>query len=350
MAGIAAWLDVHRRIVRFLDRQSPERVMRVRAEDVLNEPEQHLAAIAGWLGLRTDPAAITAMRHPEASPFARFGPRGSGVIGGLDPGFLRDPVPRAVEEPRSIEQPAGWQSGAHLWRCAVAMACRLGYRDEALRAELLRRRDIDQAERGQYAGASEDKARIIAMDDANTAWLRRVIDRAGWPGSLLVGADGAHAAWLIVQHADRHPAFQRRCLKLLTRSVARGEASQADLAYLTDRILLARGEPQLYGTQLSARADGFAAARLRDPETVDTRRAAMGLGALAEQLAHARERFGEPLPSRVACRGCGQDIEVWLPEPGGSTRVNCPVCGLAGTMHTRFRTAGGSRRLAVRNE
>ena len=244
-----------------------------------------------------------------------------------------------------FEQPAGWQGEARLWQRTVALARRLGYGEEELRAELLRRRDLDQTARGAFAGASEDKARIIAMDDANTAWLRTVIVRVGWPGRTLVGADGAHAAWLIAQHADRHPAFQRRCLKLLDRAVACGEAAPADLAHLTDRVLLARGEPQLYGTQVSARAEGFVAARLRDPETVDARRAAMGLAPLADHLARARERFGMPRAARVACPSCGSDIEMWLPEPGGSTRVSCPSCGVAGMMHTRLRTAGAQRRL-----
>jgi hypothetical protein len=75
------------------------------------------------------------------------------------------------------------------------------------------------------------------MDDDNTAWLRTAIDEYGWPGRTLVGAEGAHAAWLIAQHADRSPAFQRRCLKLLENAVAAGEAEAADLAYLTDRVL-----------------------------------------------------------------------------------------------------------------
>jgi hypothetical protein len=344
MAGIAAWLDVHQRIVRFLAPLVPERVMRVRAEDVLNDPQRQLTSIAGWLGLRADAAAVAAMCHPEASPYARFGPAGSGVIGGLDPGFLHDPIPRAVELPRSMERPAGWLGDARPWRRTVALASSFGYGDEALRAELLRRRDIDQAARSVFAGASQDKARIIAMDDANTAWLRAVVDRVGWPGSSLVGADGAHAAWLISQHADRHPAFQRRCLKLLGRAVAHGEASPADLAHLTDRVALARGELQLYGTQLSARPDGFIAARLCDPETADARRAAMGLGPLAHQLECAQRRFGVPHPSHVACPGCGEDIEVWLAEPGGATRVICAACGLAGMMHTRLRTARSPRR------
>jgi hypothetical protein len=343
MAGIAAWLDVHARIVRFLAKLPPEQFLRVRAEDVLNDPQRQLAAIARWLGLRADDEAITRMCHPEASPFARLGPEGSGVTGGHDPGFLLDPIPHAVELPHAVEQPPGWQGEELLWRRTVALARRLGYGEEALRAELLRRRDLDQAARAAFTGAPEDKSRIIAMDDANTAWLRAVVKRVGWPGHTLVGAEAAHAAWLIAQHADRHPAFQRSCLKLLERAVASGEASPVDLAYLTDRVLLARGEQQLYGTQVSARAEGFVAPRLRDSDSVDARRAAMGLAPLADQLAEARARFGVPPPARIACPGCGKDIEVWLPEPSGSTRVICPACSLAGSIHTRLGTAGARR-------
>ncbi|GLS20331.1 hypothetical protein GCM10007874_33480 [Labrys miyagiensis] len=344
MAGIAAWLEVHQRIARFLERMPPERALCIRSEDVLDDPEPQLAAVARWLGLRADDDAITAMLHPETSPFARPGLAGSGVTGGHDPGFLCDPIPRAVELPRTVEQPSGWRAEASLWQRTVRLALRFGYGQEELRIDLLRRRDLDQAERGSFAGTPEHKARIIAMDDANTLWLRTLINRVGWPGRTLVGVDGAHAAWLIAQHADRHPAFQRRCLKLLAHSVESGEASAADLAHLTDRVLLARGEPQLYGTQLVARAEGFVAARLQDPESVDARRAAMGLVPLADQLEHARERFGTPPPARVACPSCGEEIEMWLPEPGGSTRVSCPACGLIGTMRTRLRTVTSAQR------
>jgi hypothetical protein len=343
MAGVAAWLEVHARIERFCAKLPAGRIMRVRAEDVLNNPECQLAAIAGWLGLSSDAAAIAAMRHPEASLFASFGPGGSGVTGGHDPGFLRDPIPRAAILPHSVEPPPGWQGEARLWQRTKALAGRFGYRDESLRGELLRRYRCDQTARGAFAGAPEDKARIIAMDDANASWLRTVLDRVGWPGSTMVGTDGAHAAWLLVQHADRHPGLQRRCLTLLKRAVACAEASPADLAYLTDRVLLARGEAQLYGTQIGARAEGYIAPRLRDPETVDARRAAMGLTPLADQLVRACERFGMPKPARMACPGCDMEIEVWLPEPGGSMQLSCPACGIVGTVHTRMRTAGPRR-------
>jgi hypothetical protein len=127
MTGIAAWLDVHARILRFTTSLPKDRVLRVRAEDVLNNPGPQLRAIAEWLGARADHQAIEAMRHPEASPFAWPGPAGSGILGGHDPNFLRDPIPRRVELPPTIEQPSGWHGEASLWRMAVELARHLGY-------------------------------------------------------------------------------------------------------------------------------------------------------------------------------------------------------------------------------
>jgi sulfotransferase family protein len=129
MAGIAAWVQVHKRILRFTAVLPKQRALRVRAEDVLNDPDHQLREIARWLGIRDDDEAIEAMRHPERSPFARFGPRGSGVIGGHDHGFLRDPVVRGAELPASLAPPEGWIGEPRLWRRAEALARRLGYAD-----------------------------------------------------------------------------------------------------------------------------------------------------------------------------------------------------------------------------
>ncbi|MGH3793664.1 MAG: hypothetical protein ACRDSP_02125 [Pseudonocardiaceae bacterium] len=39
------------------------------------------------------------------------------------------------------------------------------------------------------------------IDEDNLTFLVAVIGRHGWLGSDMVGADGASACWLIVQHA-----------------------------------------------------------------------------------------------------------------------------------------------------
>jgi hypothetical protein len=131
---VAVWLETHRRILRFAEGLPGERYLRVRAEDVLNDPQARLASIARWLGVRDDPQAITAMRHPEVSPFARFGPADAGVLGGSDREFLADPTPRRAMLPSSLARPQAWDGNAELWSRVVELATEFGYAQTQPRA------------------------------------------------------------------------------------------------------------------------------------------------------------------------------------------------------------------------
>lgn len=168
-----------------------------------------------------------------------------------------------------------------------------------LAAELLRRQDEDQRARNvlmsffrqvkdhQQVQASPDERhatdKVVRIDQDNTQWLKNIVDRHGWPGQSLAGQQGAAAAWLLVQHADRDPSFQRRCLDLMT-AMSPGEVEPQHIAYLTDRVLLAEGAPQLYGTQLQQAHGVYQPCYQADPQGVDQRRAAMGLPPLADYL------------------------------------------------------------------
>ncbi len=223
---------------------------------------------------------------------------------------------------------------------------------EQLRAELLRRAAHDSEVRrrlrtGEPVGPGEDG---IDVDIHNTAWLRSVTDDVGWPGRSLVGDEGAHAAWLLAQHADRDLDFQQRCQQLMAVASAAGEASAADLAALTDRVLVNCGVRQMYGTQLQACDGGLAALPLVDPDAVDARRASVGLEPLAAYVARVVERDGAPPPARIACPRCGGETEWWPPAPGGTTTVICPTCAMRLTISGHRPGAGipaGSRRLSI---
>jgi hypothetical protein len=191
-----------------------------------------------------------------------------------------------------------------------------------LRAELLRRMERDQAAR-----QADDPEAFGQVDAENLPWLKKVITETGWPGRSIVGDDGASAAWLLVQHADSDPAFQRQCLDLLTEAASHGEATKAQVAFLTDRVLLAEGKPQEFGTQAIGRDGQWVPCDLRDPGHVDQRRAAMSLGSLADNLARITEEYGPPTTPIITCPACGGKIEAWLPEPGEEAAVNCPSCG-----------------------
>lgn len=162
-----------------------------------------------------------------------------------------------------------------------------------MRRQLLRRREKDQQVRGnlvQGFGVAVSPGQLDArllqeleqVDRDNTSWLKGVIRECGWPGSSLVGSDGADCAWLLAQHADHDPMFQAECLQLVEEAVACGQASPSHLAYLADRVLLKRQGVQRYGTQFRQGPDGPEPEPLEDPEHVDQLRAAMGLQPLDE--------------------------------------------------------------------
>jgi len=155
--------------------------------------------------------------------------------------------------------------------------------NEDLAAELHRRAEQDQAAR-RLAVKTRDGREMCRIDADNTAWLEQVIAERGWPGVALVGEQGADEAWLLAQHADLAPAFQRRALELLKVAVAAGDAPPRHLAYLTDRVLVAAGEPQEYGTQYTDDGDGsnLRLQPVADPDRLDERRSAMGLEPAAE--------------------------------------------------------------------
>ncbi|HET9654635.1 MAG TPA: DUF6624 domain-containing protein [Kineosporiaceae bacterium] len=161
--------------------------------------------------------------------------------------------------------------------------------DRRLWADLLRRarRDQELRRRLSAAPAADDpdlSAELTAMGADNSDWLAAVVARSGWPGRSRVGEDGAMAAWLLAQHAE--PQVQRRLLTALQEAVAAGEATPAQAAYLEDRVRVGQGLPQRYGTQFHQQAGGRAEpAEIEDPEQLDARRAAMGLGPFAAHRA-----------------------------------------------------------------
>ena len=143
--------------------------------------------------------------------------------------------------------------------------------DQALADELIAMQAADQ----EGSGLHEDRQ----------ARLAEIFDEHGWPGHDLVGEEGSTAAWVIAQHSDLDLAFQERALELITEAVAHDDASPGDLAYLTDRVAVAKGEPQTYGTQI--RCDGkkpVPPTPIADPGAVEGLRAEAGLEPLAAYL------------------------------------------------------------------
>jgi len=97
--------------------------------------------------------------------------------------------------------------------------------------------------------------KLIEIDKSNTSRMKEIITTYGWPTFDKVGEEASNIAWLIVQHADRNPFFQEKCLKLLKEAIDKGLANRSNYAYLYDRVQLAKGEKQLYATQSSTNSN-----------------------------------------------------------------------------------------------
>lgn len=149
--------------------------------------------------------------------------------------------------------------------------------DQELHDELVQMLDDDQRERAELAPEQwNDRERAERLDE--------ILTEHGWPGFDLVGEDGEDAAWAIAQHADHDVEFQRRAVGLLRDAVEAGQGSPGNLAYLADRVELNSGGEQVYGTQLGCDGATASPAPIGDPDTVDDRRAEVGLPPLQEYL------------------------------------------------------------------
>ncbi len=163
-------------------------------------------------------------------------------------------------------------------------------KEPALRQELLTRRERDQAIRRELiskGATNPDKAileRMETIDTANTARVREIVCKYGWPTPELVGRDGAEAAFLIVQHADR--AFQKEMLPLVEKAYRSGGLLGSSYALLLDRVLVGDLKPQIYGTQAKRFEEWNGQEPVLEPiedeKNVDKRRAEVGLPPLVE--------------------------------------------------------------------
>ncbi len=150
--------------------------------------------------------------------------------------------------------------------------------------------DAESKSLGSSDPASAQK--VAEIDAKNAARLKALVTEHGWLGKSLVGEDGAQAAWLLVQHADRDRAFQKNCLEKMKSALREGEVSGAQVAYLADRVAVAEGRKQIYGTQNHSppsKPCAFEPSPIDDEEHVDSRRAAVGLPTMAQSAKRLKQ-------------------------------------------------------------
>lgn len=181
-------------------------------------------------------------------------------------------------------------------------------RDLRLRSKLV--------ESGQLSdGYHED---MKNLHNENAKMLNDIIDAIGYPTIDKVGKEANEAAWLVIQHSIGQPTFMKNCAKLLEIAVSEGKADPKNLAYLTDRIAVLEGQPQLFGTQFDWDENGnLSPNQFDDLIKVNERRQSLGLIPLEEQTEimsrHVKNENQSP-PKDFEKRR--QEIDQWKKEVG----------------------------------
>jgi hypothetical protein len=147
------------------------------------------------------------------------------------------------------------------------------------------------------AVASQDTTTVFATiraDSNRTRWLRRNVERYGWPTRAVVGDSPALAAWLLLQHSP-DTEWQSRMVSILEQQARAGEFALSELALLTDRILVSRGLPQRYGSQFDLVEGRLVPSAIENIRELDARRASMGLPTMATYVSKLAEVYKLPV-------------------------------------------------------
>ncbi len=125
---------------------------------------------------------------------------------------------------------------------------------------------------------------ILKKDSINLIKVSKILDERGWPNKTLIGKRGTSTLFLVIQHAGQET--QEKYLPLIEKAVEDDNLPKRQYAMFYDRLLLRRGERQVYGTQLAIDSESKSpyVLPLEDPTNVDKRRSEMGLNSMQENL------------------------------------------------------------------
>jgi len=149
--------------------------------------------------------------------------------------------------------------------------------DMALAKRLIAMRETDQGIRKQWLAASEPQreALILEMrqiDKAQTEELKAIVAVKGWPTIAQVGLVASEAALIVLIHSPDHE-FQRRLLPELQKLVEEEKIIASHVALVVDKLLVADGKPQRFGTQFDVREGKQVVKSVEEPDQLDARRA-----------------------------------------------------------------------------
>lgn len=180
--------------------------------------------------------------------------------------------------------------------------------DDRVAKELLLRFNLDVSLRNIFTnldrfspeGGSQSEfwSLIGHADTVNTARLKELLETRDWFRDDRDGDGAASFAWLLIQHADLDPDFQREILPRIEAAIGQPGVSASDYAYLFDRVAGKDNTLQRYGTQGRCVAVGlWAPNAVEDPDRLNERRADVGLGPIEDYILQFEGRCKAPDPT-----------------------------------------------------
>ena len=180
---------------------------------------------------------------------------------------------------KKVEKPA--LSGPEL----VAML------DEVFQAEQIPIRQRDSVFRihGYESPKAQPYDELYKKNHAiNEQKITALLDNQGWPAFRIIGEQGNLTICNVLQHSSLD--VREKYLPMMRQAVSDKELSPRFLVRAEDRIATDKGKLQIYGGQMKyyPETKTFNVWPVYDPENINKRRAAIGLGTIED---HLRERF-----------------------------------------------------------
>lgn len=141
--------------------------------------------------------------------------------------------------------------------------------------------EINLSDQNMRTGSSKYNPEV---DKENLVKVISIIKNCGFPTLNKVKQEGINTIWLVFQHADNDN--RKKYFPMLKNAAEKGELKMSQIAIMEDRILLMDGEQQVYGSQIKQNNETgkMEIYSLKNPESVDLRRAKVGLGPLKEYV------------------------------------------------------------------
>ncbi len=165
-------------------------------------------------------------------------------------------------------------------------------RDRLLREIIMRgfRTEMTGEERQAYIEGT--RHHFDRIDGENTARLRVIIREIGWAELNALSQHAADQARTLISHSS-DIAFKREMAATFEPLVRAGRMEGDYYAMLIDDIATMENRPQVYATNFECHHGLYQPKPTENVETLDARRAEIGLPPIAEYTARMREMYGE---------------------------------------------------------